>query len=212
MNRSAITAAAILFCAAPAAVLAAPTTYDGILFPEGDISFADVVVTSDLGPNTTGEYADVSDVLGAPDAGANGAGSTSLGVGGSITVRFTDNALTASGDAAADLHVFEIGGQVEAFSVEISVDGLAWIALGTLSGQPTSIDIDAVAGVTPGTKYYFVRVTDDPNSGGTAAPYAGADIDAIGAISTVEAAVPLPAAAPLLLGALGGLAALRRRG
>ena len=70
-------------------------------------------------------------------------GQVSLGTGGSITMQFTDNALTGSGDSAADLHIFEIGADVEGFFVEISTDGFAWVDLGLLAGQPTSIDIDA---------------------------------------------------------------------
>lgn len=202
----------------------ASTTYSGITFPLGDISFADAVVTSVLGDGVEAPYSNPLDALGAPDyvgpPGYSASGAFSLGSPGitpdnladtsfgSITVRFIDNALTASGDSGADLFIFEIGPIVEPFSVEISTDGTSWLSAGTLSGQPTQIDIDAITGVTINTNYHYVRVTDAPGST-SSNPYAGPDIDAIGAISTVV--VPLPAAGWALIAGLAGLAWLPRK-
>ena len=184
---------------------AMPTTYSGVTFPDGDISFADEVISFNPGPDVAAPHDDQNLVLGAPDGSH-----ISLGDNGSIIVRFSDNSLTTSGDATADLHIFEVGARVEGFNIAISQDLVNWIDLGDLSGQPTSIDIDAVAGVVQFAQYSYVRLTDvDPNQ--TGSPFGEADIDAIGAISS---APPVAIHAPGALAFLGlGFAAmmLRRR-
>ena len=184
---------------------AMPTTYSGVTFPDGDISFADEVISFNPGPEVAAPHDDQNLVLGAPDGSH-----ISLGENGSIIVRFSDNSLTTSGDATADLHIFEVGARVEVFNIAISQDLVNWIDLGDLSGQPTSIDIDAVAGVVQFAQYSYVRLTDvDPNQ--TGSPFGEADIDAIGAISS---APPVAIHAPGALAFLGlGFAAmmLRRR-
>ena len=184
---------------------AMPTTYSGVTFPDGDISFADEVISFNPGPDVAAPHDDQNLVLGAPDGSH-----ISLGDNGSIIVRFSDNSLTMSGDATADLHIFEVGARVEVFNIAISQDLVNWIDLGDLSGQPTSIDIDAVAGEVQFAQYSYVRLTDvDPNQ--TGSPFGEADIDAIGAISS---APPVAIHAPGALAFLGlGFAAmmLRRR-
>jgi len=183
----------------------------GIDFPDGAISFADAVVSFDIGLNVSGNYDDPQDALGVPDY--NGAtGAVSLGIGGTLIVKFTDNSLTTSGDATPDLHVFEVGGVIEFFNLAISTNGVDWIDLGDVLGQPLSINIDGIAGVVAGTKYSFVRLTDvDPSQSGS--PFGEADIDAIGAISSAAPApVPEPVALSLLgLGLVGSLARRRAR-
>ena len=184
---------------------AMPTTYSSVTFPDGDISFADEVISFNPGPDVAAPHDDQNLVLGALDGSH-----ISLGDNGSIIVRFSDNSFTTSGDATADLHIFEVGARVEVFNVAISQDLVNWIDLGDLSGQPTSIDIDAVAGVVQFAQYSYVRLTDvDPNQ--TGSPFGEADIDAIGAISS---APPVAIHAPGALAFLGlGFAAmmLRRR-
>lgn len=184
---------------------AMPTTYSGVTFPDGDISFADEVISFNPGPDVAAPHDDQNLVLGAPDGSH-----VSLGDNGSIIVRFSDNSLTMSGDATADLHIFEVGARVEVFNIAISQDLVNWIDLGDLSGQPTSIGIDAVAGEVQFAQYSYVRLTDvDPNQ--TGSPFGEADIDAIGAISS---APPVAIHAPGALAFLGlGFAAmmLRRR-
>ena len=69
--------------------------------------------------------------------------------------------------------------------VEISEDGVNWIDVGEISGQPSSVDIDAAAGVNPAGLYRFVRITDDAGNLVGNGENAGADIDAVGAISSV---------------------------
>jgi hypothetical protein len=182
---------------------AMPTTYSGITFPDGDISFADEVISFNPGPDVAAPHDDQNLVLGAPDRSH-----ISLGENGSIIVRFSDNSLTTSGDATADLHIFEVGARVEVFNIAISQDLLNWIDLGDLSGQPTSIDIDAVTGVVQFAQYSYVRLTDvDPNQ--TGSPFGEADIDANGAISS---APPVAIHAPDALAFLGlGFAAMMLR-
>ncbi len=195
---------------------ASAATIGGIDFPDGPISFADSVVSYNPGGGFpgTGGCQDTSEAVGIPNfTGGDCDGYVSLGQGGSIVLQFTDNALTTSGDSSADLHVFEIGDAVEAMLISISTNTVDWIDLGRLSGQPTSIDIDGVTGVVSGAAYSYVRIIDDPNSGPSGGVYSGADIDAVGAISSTAPVtpVPLPATGLMLVGALGALASAKRR-
>ncbi len=197
---------------------ASAATIGGIEFPDGAASFADSVFSYTPGSGFSGSAPcqNSANALGVPDFSSSGPdcnGYVSLGQGGTLILQFTDNALTTSGNSDADLHIFEIGPAVEAMMISISTNATDWIDLGTLSGQPTSIDIDGVAGVVTGTAYSYVRIIDDASSGPGAGVFSGADIDAVGAISSTEAppAVPLPASGVLLLGAFGAFAAAKRR-
>ncbi|WP_306115531.1 MULTISPECIES: VPLPA-CTERM sorting domain-containing protein [unclassified Roseovarius] len=200
------------------------------------MSFADKVVDFAVGDAVSGDYADPTNVLGAPDFTA---GSTdklfALGnpggtpnnlsdaLFGFVTVQFTDNSLTTSNDSAADLFVFEIGssggGVIESFQVEISKDASTWIDLGIVSGDAVvGLDIDGVAGVNAGDMFSFVRVTDAPGGATSGNPFGGPDIDAIGAISSAPpvvdpptGVVPLPAAGWALVTGLAMLFGFRRR-
>jgi len=137
-----------------------------------------------------------------------------LGNGGLLILRFTDNSLTTSGNPDHDLWIFEVGPQVENMRVSISVDGTSFINIGDVSGQPTGIDIDTYispGGVELWERYSYVRLVDlPPNT--SFSPYAGADITAVGAISSAPP-IPIPAAVWLLASALGlaGLGWSRRR-
>ncbi|WP_052094357.1 PKD domain-containing protein [Pseudohaliea rubra] len=92
-----------------------------------------------------------------------------------MTLEFEGTAvLVAGGTTTPDLHIFEIGSAVEAFRVEISQDGSAWITIGEVSGQPSSVDIDASPDVNTGDTFAFVRLTDMSGTNN------GADIDAVG--------------------------------
>jgi hypothetical protein len=130
----------------------------------------------------------------------------SLGVGGSITVEFTDNFLIGSNSTAQDLWVFEIGPDIEDTFVEISKDGTNWSSVGKVFGSTFGVDIDAY-GFGPADLFRFVRLTDDPAEGEVDGGTVGADIDAIGAITTT--AVPAPPAVWLLLTGLTVVAARR---
>lgn len=210
------------------------TVYSGITFPDGDVSFADRVVNFAVGDAVSNDYADPTNVLGAPDfsfpnnafaLGNPGGSPDNLdnSLFGFVTVEFTDNSLTTSGDNAADLFVFEIGssggGVIESFQVEISKDASTWIDLGIVSGDAVvGLDIDTISGVNTGDRFSFVRVTDAPGGATSGNPFGGPDIDAIGAISSAPpvvdpptGVVPLPAAGWALLSALAILMGFKRR-
>jgi hypothetical protein len=196
-------------------------------FPAGAISFADQLV--DFSPGIVFDparginiplspYLDGNNTLGVPDMNlaqsllcfsgtptSQACKFASLGSLGSLTVRFTDNLLTGNGAASPDLWIFEAGPGDLTF-VDVSVDGQNWLAVGSIAGF-TGVDLDAF-GYGPGNTFAYVRLRDAPG-GQPTGDTLGADIDAIGAISTV-AAVPVPATGILLLSALAGLASRRR--
>lgn len=194
---------------------AGPVTYQGIVFPQGDASFADTVVDYQLGSGgVTTPYQNPESALGAPDyVGSTGCGETcsfvSLGRYGSLTVRFDDNYLTGSGDDSDDLWIFEIGPLVEDMEVEVSKDGTFWHDVGMVVGATAGVDLDAY-GFGVEDQFRYVRLTDMGQFGGGAT--AGADIDAIGAISSVARTVDVPEPASLGLLSLGvALLGWRRR-
>ena len=213
----AVLASAGAWLGAMSAANAAPLTFDGITFLDGEKAFADEVVAFTVGTLVDDAHDNPEEALGVPDQPSGpgidyvSLGNNDPGVEGDATLilRFTDNSLTTSGGATADLHVFEIGTAIELMEVSISTDALTWIVLGTLEGQPTSIDIDAVAGVVAGGLYSYVRIVD-AGEGASGSPFAGADIDAVGAISSGVAVppVPVPAVLPFLLSGLVGLGLL----
>jgi hypothetical protein len=211
---------ALLVLAAPA-VRADPITVHGVTFPQGFTSFADVVVSYDPFISGSGQptapYRIPGEALGAPDYPEGPTvGHASLGDGGSITLGFTDNSLTGSGTAGFDLWIFEVGPDVEDTFVEISKNGTMWFPVGKVYGATSGIDIDAF-GFGPSDFFSFVRLTDDTNEGDQSGASVGADIDAIGAISSappVDPENPVPEPASLLLfgtGLLGARLFCRRR-
>jgi hypothetical protein len=133
----------------------------------------------------------------------------SLGRGGRLTLQFTDNLLTGSDDADLDLWIFEVGPDVEDTFVEISADGVIWFAVGSVFGTTSGIDIDAFGFGSTDT-FGFVRLRDDPAEGGTSGASVGADIDAVGAISTIRTA-PEPAALALIAFGLAAVGYRRNR-
>lgn len=102
---------------------------------------------------------------------------------GNIVLQFVDNSLTGSGDSAPDLHIFEIGPDIEDTFVDISKDGVDWVSIGKILGSTAGIDIDRF-GFGTSDFFYFVRLTDDPNEGAVSGIQVGSDIDAVGAISS----------------------------
>jgi len=147
-------------------------------FEGGDRAFADEVIEFTKGdPFTTKETeANGESIIGAPNFQEVGDGSmVSLGCGGSIVIRFKDNALKDG--EGPDLHIFEVGPQIEPFKVEIARNKkMKWKEVGIVEGQPAQVDISAVKGANK--KHKFVRLTDMKS--GCKGDHPGSDIDAIG--------------------------------
>ncbi len=177
--------------------IASAIPYDGVEFPCGAISFVDKVVSYTPGIGAGPPYTDPSGALGVPEY-SSGSGLVSLGDGGEIILKFEDNYLIASGNSNYDLWIFEVGA-FEPVSVAISVNGMNWIDVGQTISHEYGIDIDQYIPTCVGicTLYSYVRLIDLLPST-TPPPDAGADIDAVGAISCVPAA-PVPEPATMLL-------------
>lgn len=158
-------------------------TYEGVDFDQGERAFADRVAGFRAGPDTTDGFDNPNNALGPPDNGSGGRPRThtALGHKGVLVVEFS-NVWLIDGPGA-DLYVFEIGPMVEPFQVEISSDGSFWIDLGVVRGQPSMLDIGGKG--APGQGFRYVRITD-AGSKMSGNPYAGADIDAVGAINAVR--------------------------
>ncbi len=118
-----------------------------------------------------------------------------LGCGGQLIVRFSDNDL-ADGPGA-DLRIYEPG-DAEAFAVEISIDGAAWRALGPVGSNTTDFDISDVA--AQDEAFRFVRITDLKSFCSGTRP--GADIDAVQALNS-RAAECEPGVTPDIVSAHG---------
>lgn len=187
--------------------------YGGIDFPQGISSFADSVYMYNPTSGVTGDYLNPDNALGAPDyTGSNYTNSfVSLGDQGSIVLQFTDNSLTTSGNTEKDLWIFEIGGDIEPTSVSISTNAIDWISVGSTTGGKYGIDIDAYinSGVVLGERYSYLKLIDLlPHQ--SSSPYTGADIDAVGAISSTYP-TPIPGAVWLLGSGLAGLIGASRK-
>lgn len=156
-----------------------------VVFPLGDASFADEVVSFTAGtpPPRDRRWGDPKTAVGPPDydpkrVDPRSPANVVLGCAGSLVVRFVDNVLVDV--AGPDLYVFEVGPAIEPMRLAISQDGTTWTEVGDISGGTAAIDIAKVA--KRGDRYRFVRVTDLKRACG--GPYPGADVDAIGAIGS----------------------------
>ena len=189
--------------------LANAEIYRGVDFPEGAVSFADEWILYEPTAGVMPPYNDPSSALGVPDTPSGAENAVSLGDQGVLVLKFVDNSLTTSWDNRFDLWIFEVGSDIEPTSVDISINGLDWINVGNTNGGTSGIDIDAFlsSGVILGEKYSYVRLTDLlPHQSGS--PYEGADIDAVGAISSTSP-VPIPGAVWLLGSGFVGLIGLK---
>lgn len=176
----------ILFvaCSVPLAAQDAGKKYpDGhgkeVFVPLGDVAFADEVVRYIPGkPAAIASASDSSLCRGLPDFDGMDGGFLTLGCGGSVVLRFTDNALINV--PGIDLYVFELGKYVEKTQLSISRDGKAWIVVGEIEGGNASVDIDKA--VKPGEVFNYVKLTDLKTD--CKGSWPGADIDAVAAIGS----------------------------
>lgn len=194
--------------------LAMPATANvigGVEFPIGPISFADEVVNYSKGLGVTPPFdssvralgppgidyvpvnKDIEDSLlvyrapGADYSSVHSWESVSLGRGGRLDVRFTDNDLfgssaTTAADGIVDLIIFDASYGAENASISISTDGSNWISVGDLSSQLAGIDIDAYA-IQPNTNYNYVRIQDS-STNSFISPWSGVEVNAVGAVTT----------------------------
>jgi hypothetical protein len=183
------------------------STVQGDFYALGSMSFADSVVRYDPraggGPVPVTGLQVANAALGGPNyTGIGeplpGEGVVSLGRGGVLIVRFDDNILTASNDARPDLAVYEVG-TAESVRVEVSSDGVNYTSVGSASFNNRFIDLDAY-GFNSLSQLYFVRLTDEPNEGATSGDSVGADIDAVGALSSKPGVIYTPSGVGIQVG------------
>jgi hypothetical protein len=185
------------------------SVFYGVNFPNGELSFADEVVAykpiiyfnQDGLANVSSPFNNPRTALGIPNSSnpknpfldLSKRNDVSLGFGGSLTLAFKNNLLTGSGNDHIDLWIFEAGEKIESVNVEISKDGKVWHSVGEINQKQNGIDIDQF-GWTQNDFFAYVRLTDNPQNGehdgiwndGEWLGWGGADIDAVGAISSVS--------------------------
>jgi len=167
-------------------------TFGGIEFPDGEKSFADEIVSFTVGSFASSPYTTSDKALGVPNPDGDVSNyCVSLGNNGILILKFSNNSLTTSGNSDLDLWIFEGGPAVEKMQVFISTDNLRWISVGSVSGSTSGVDIDAFIGngVVLGGRYSYVKLIDDEIDNYQEGPFAGADVDAVGAISSD---IPVP--------------------
>lgn len=169
----------------------APATFGNDFYSQGLLSFADTIIrydpTAGGGPVPLAGLQVAADALGAPNYSGigeptPGQGAVSLGRGGVLVVQFTNNILTGSGDARPDLAIYEVGNS-ELARVEVSADNINYRSVGDVSFNNRYIDLDAF-GFNTLSQLHFVRITDVSSDGSLSGDSVGADIDAVGALSS----------------------------
>lgn len=150
-----------------------------VFLPLGDISFADEVVDFKRGePDAVSEACDSILSLGISDFAGVASNFTSLGCGGKLTLRFTDNALIDI--PGPDLYVFEVGKYIETTQLYVSKNGKKWINVGSISGGISSVDIGD--SVKSADVFHYVMLEDLKSD--CKGSWPGADIDAVAAIGS----------------------------
>ncbi len=150
-----------------------------IYLPLGDYSFADEVIEFKRGdPDAITEACDSTLALGLPDFAGVAENFTSLGCGGSLTVRFVNNALINI--PGPDLFVFEVGKFIETTQLYVSKDAKEWINAGSISGGVTAVDMGD--SVKNGEVFHYLKLVDLKTD--CKGSWPGADIDAIAAIGS----------------------------
>jgi len=143
-------------------------------------AFADQVIDYQQGSPGWADYVDPSAALGAPDWAAEPelSGLVNLGIGGHITLAFSNN-LAVDGPGP-DIRLFGGPDNDESVIVEVSVDGLTFQSLGN-SGEPGSLNLSDA-----GLRYVkFIRITDDGSTEQAETGSAGAGLDAVQAVYSI---------------------------
>ena len=174
-----------------APVEATTTQGSKVVFPGGDASWADAVVSFTPGDPAPERSGDPNAALGKPDyQGTDDAEDeatyVSLGHGGELIVELTDNVLVDGEDA--DLAIFEIGPEVEPILFAISEDGENWIDVGRVQGSTCVVDIAPFA--KPGQRFRFIKLADAEAGKSNDSEWPGADVDAVGAVNTLPTVPP----------------------
>ena len=180
----------VITTVAAGVVVAQPTTYAGVTFPLGDLSFADRAILYVAASCVDRPYSNANAALGPPDCcdnpcqGCAGCDPCAVALGfrlseiddrGYLVLGFTDNILRdVAGD---DLFVYITNDKL--CRVEISSDGSNYILVGEVSGYPAGIDIAPF--VTSDQTFRFVRLSDVP-ADEDRSPCPGPSIDAVGAM------------------------------
>ena len=152
----------------------------------GEQSFADELVSTTPGTPAP-KAASGKDPAGALKRDFNSAADTgyyTLGCHGSVTLRFSQVYLVDG--PGNDLHVFEIGPDVEGTKLEVRTEDGPWIPVGEIGGGAVQVDIhEALAsrGML-GQRFSEVRLTDLGQK--CAGNWPGADIDAVAALNAVK--------------------------
>jgi GEVED domain/Dockerin type I domain/Bacterial pre-peptidase C-terminal domain len=183
-------------------------TFGDDFYGAGSISFADSVRSytprAGGGPVPIVGLQTPNEALNAPNYSGigepiAGQGVVSLGRGGVLVLQFTNNILTGSDDPRPDLAVYEVG-NAEQVRVEVSPDNVNYTSVGTASFLNRYIDLDAF-GFNSLSQLFYVRLTDVANEGSISGDSVGADIDAVGAISSRPAQLFAPGGTGIRVGA-----------
>lgn len=152
-------------------------------------SFADSVVLYDpgaLGKNTGGEpdtiYQNPATALGCPEINSdNDSGYVSLGLTGTLIIKFTDNVLIDG--PGPDIKIFEINSD-EKIKVWISSDGIIYKPIVELPGEKFIFEINSYPLKHTSYSYLKIRDASDKFTQNDSLEAVGADIDAICALNS----------------------------
>jgi OOP family OmpA-OmpF porin len=161
-----------------------PDGHGGIVnLPQGDISFADTVISYKAGnPAPIKHNSNSHDAIGVPDFRADSiSGFVSLGVGGELVLAFTNNALINI--PGNDLYVFETGRYIEETYLYVSKDGKKWIYVGKINGGNALVDIGD--STKPSDMFRYIKLIDAKTKTHDSM-WPGADIDAVAAIGSAK--------------------------
>ncbi len=157
-----------------------------VVLPLGVLSFADKALMMKNGkPPSKGKHSDKNNALNEPDFKEDeDFSATSLGRGGELVLEFTNNSIVDM--EGPDIYVFEVGSGIEPTHVFISKDLKDWIHLGKIGGGTTAIDI--ADKVEKDEAFYYIKLIDAMSSW-YMGPTAGADIDAVAAIGSIDSEI-----------------------